>query len=147
MRKWDDVQFRRIIRLILSFCLSVSLNGFWGRIIRIRKISERLLVLKLAFLPLFHNVSEDKLWTSCKKRSQILPPGVDHGRKTPGAGLLGQRFLEKIKNGGRRFTLDWLECLGWRRSFNNFIGSLRFGVIIDREDKVKIAQKCLQILL
>ena len=71
----------------------------------------------------------------------------------------GQRFLEKIQNGekgghgGRSFTLDWLECLGCRRSFNNFIGSLHFWVII--EEKViyqhwlsrKIAQTCLEVLL
>ena len=77
-------------------------------------MSEQLLVLKLAF---FH-ISQCFL----QKRSQILPPGADHEV----AGLLGQRFLEKIQNGGRRFTLDWLQCLGWRRSFNNFIGSIHF---------------------
>ena len=44
----------------------------------------------------------------------------------PPAGLLGQRFLEKIQNGERRFTSDWLECLGWRRSITNFISSLHF---------------------
>ena len=77
-------------------------------------MSEQLLVLKLAF---FH-ISQCFL----QKRSQILPTGADHEV----AGLLGQRFLEKIQNGGRRFTLDWLECLGWRRSFNNFIGSIHF---------------------
>ena len=48
-----------------------------------------------------------------KKRSQILP-----------AGLLGQRFLEKIQNSGRRLTLDWLGCLEWGMSINNVIGSL-----------------------
>ena len=40
------------------------------------------------------------------KKESNPPLWVDHGRKTPGAGLLGQRVLEKIKNGGRRFTLD-----------------------------------------
>ena len=45
-------------------------------------------------------------------------------------GLLGQRFSEKIQNGGRRsVTFDWLDCLGWRRSFNNFIGWLHFVVL------------------
>ena len=34
----------------------------------------------------------------------------------------------------RRLTLDSLECFGWRRSFNNFIGSLHFVVLV--EDKV-----------
>ena len=34
------------------------------------------------------------------------PPGADHGRKIKVAGLLGQLLLEKIQNGGRRFTLD-----------------------------------------
>ena len=53
-----------------------------------------------------------------KKRGQILPPGADHGRQIEVAGL-GWRFLEKIQNCGRRFSLDWLECLGWRKSFNN----------------------------
>ena len=41
-----------------------------------------------------------------QKKDPNPPPGADHGPKTPGAGLLGQRFLEKIKNGGQRFTLD-----------------------------------------
>ena len=44
---------------------------------------------------------------SCKKRNQILPQlptsGADHGRKIKVAGLLGQRFLEKIQNSGRRY--------------------------------------------
>ena len=39
---------------------------------------------------------------------QVTKPLVraDHGRKIKVAALLGQRFLEKIQNGGRRFTLD-----------------------------------------
>ena len=37
-------------------------------------------------------------------------------------------------NHDQTFTLDWPECLGWSRSFNNFIGSLHFWVLI--EDKV-----------
>ena len=41
----------------------------------------------------------------------MLSPGADHGLKIKVAGLPGQRFLEKIQNVGRRFTLDWLECL------------------------------------
>ena len=49
---------------------------------------------------------------------------ADNGHKIKVAGLLGQRFIEKIQTGERRFTLDWLECLGWRRSLNNFIGSV-----------------------
>ena len=36
----------------------------------------------------------------------MLPPGADLGHKTKVAGLLGLRFLKKIQNGGRRFTLD-----------------------------------------
>ena len=63
-------------------------------------------------------------------RSQILlpppPPGGDHIRKIKVAGLPGHRFIEKIQNCGHSFTRDWLECLGWRRSFSNFIGSLHF---------------------
>ena len=69
-----------------------------------------------------------------KKKEPNPPPGADHGRKIKLAGLLGQRFLEKIQNGERTFTLNWLECLGWRRSFNNFVASLLFLVLI--EDKV-----------
>ena len=43
----------------------------------------------------------------------LLP--LDDGCKMDAAGLLGQHFfLKKIQNGGRRFTLDWLECLRWR---------------------------------
>ena len=30
--------------------------------------------------------------------------------------------FREIQNGGRSFTLDWLNCLGWRRTFNNFVG-------------------------
>ena len=63
---------------------------------------------------------------SGKKRSQILPPGANHRCKVKVAGRLGQRFLEKIQNGGRRFTRDWLACLGWKRSFNNFIAHYIF---------------------
>ena len=95
--------------------------------------------------PFFH-ISQcfiDNLWISCKKGAKSFPPpGADHRRKIKEAGLLGQRFLEKIQNGGRRFTLDltslgtrltldWLECLGWRRSFLNFIGSIHFLILIE----------------
>ena len=34
-----------------------------------------------------------------KKKSQILPPGADHGHKITVARLLGERFLEKIQKG------------------------------------------------
>ena len=30
--------------------------------------------------------------------------------------------FREIQNGGRSFTLDWLNCLGWRRTFNNCVG-------------------------
>ena len=51
----------------------------------------------------------DNLWISCKKRSQILlSPGADRGRQIKVVGLLGQRFLEKIQNGGRRFSWFWV---------------------------------------
>ena len=65
---------------------------------------------------MFHDVLIDNLWISCKKGGQILPPGADNGRKIKVAGLLRQRVLEKIQNGGRRFTLDWLECLASEES-------------------------------
>ena len=48
-----------------------------------------------------------------KKGAESFPAGTDHGRKIKAAGLLGQRFLEKIQNGGQRFTLGWPECLGY----------------------------------
>ena len=75
---------------------------------------------------ILHNayVLVDKLWISA---------GADYGRKIKVAGLLGQRFLDKIQNGGRKFTLNWLECLGWRRSFNSFIDSLHFLVLIEEK--------------
>ena len=41
-----------------------------------------------------------------KKKEPNPPPGADHGRKIKLAGLLGQRFLEKIQSGERTFTLD-----------------------------------------
>ena len=44
---------------------------------------------------------------------------------------LGEWFLGKIQNCGRRFTLDWLECLEWGRSSNNFIGSLQSLVLYE----------------
>ena len=52
----------------------------------------------------------------CKKKEPNPPPRADDGRKIKVAGL-GQRFLGKIQNGGRRFTLDRLECLGWRKFY------------------------------
>ena len=72
---------------------------------------------------IFHNVLVDNLWISCKTNPNFLP-GADNGHKIKVAGLLGQRFIEKIQNGEGRFTLDRLECPGWRRSLNNFIGSV-----------------------
>ena len=72
---------------------------------------------------IFHNVLVDNLWISCKKEPKFSSR-ADNGHKIKVAGLLGQRFIEKIQNGERRFTLDWLEWLGWRRSLNNFIGSV-----------------------
>ena len=57
------------------------------------------------------------------KRSQILTPwGQMMGARCSRAAR-SEGFLNKIQNGGRRFTLDWHECLRWRRSFNNFNGS------------------------
>ena len=81
-------------------------------------------MLKLAFIPYFTmSIYEFPV----KKELNPPPsPGAHHGRKIKVAGLLGQQFLVKIKNCGRRFTLNWLECFGWRRSFNNFIGSSFF---------------------
>ena len=58
---------------------------------------EQLLVLKLAFLPYFTMFPVEK--------KPNPPPGADLACKIKVAGL-GQRFLEKIQNGGRRFTLD-----------------------------------------
>ena len=72
---------------------------------------------------IFHNVLVDNLWISCKTNPNFTP-GADNGHKIKVAGLLRQRFIEKIQNSERRFTLDWLECPGWRRSSNNFIGSV-----------------------
>ena len=58
-----------------------------------------------------------------KKRSQNLPPGADHERKIKVAGLLGQRFLAKIQNGGRRFTLDGT----WMSRVKKFVQQFFFG--------------------
>ena len=60
-----------------------------------------------------------------QKRSKLPPP--HEGRswaQDKSTRAARQRFLEKNQNGGRRFTPNWLECLGWR-SLNKFIGSLR----------------------
>ena len=63
-------------------------------------MSEQLIVLKIAFLPYFTMLP-------VKKGANPPPlPGADYGCKIKVAGMLGQRFLEKIQNGGRRFTLD-----------------------------------------
>ena len=64
-------------------------------------MSEQLILLKIAFLPYFTMLP-------VKKGANPPPPlpGADYGRKIKVAGMLGQRFLEKIQNGGRRFTLD-----------------------------------------
>ena len=59
--------------------------------------------LKCLNWPFFHIFS----MFPAKKEPNPLPPplGEDHGRKIKVAGLLGEGFLEKIQNGGRRFTL------------------------------------------
>ena len=49
-------------------------------------------MLKLAFLPYFTMF--------------LVKKEAHRGRKIKVAGLLSQRLLEKIQNGGRRFTLD-----------------------------------------
>ena len=72
-------------------------------------------------------------------RSQTLPPParVDHGCKIKVAGLLGQRFLEKIQNGGQRFTLDWLtDWLTEEGHSTNLIGSIDITFLVLIEDKV-----------
>ena len=48
----------------------------------------------------------DNLYISCKKGAKSSPPWADHGRKINVAGLVGQRFLEKIQNGKRTFSTD-----------------------------------------
>ena len=74
-------------------------------------------------------------------------------RKIIVAWLLGQQSLEKIQNGGRRFTLDWLECFGWRPGHSNFIGSLHFLVLLkiklfsNAGYAAKLHKECLEILL
>ena len=62
------------------------------------------------------------------------------------------RSLAQDNSGVGRFILDWLDSLGWRRSFNDFIGSLHFGLncgqsYLERWLLRKIVQKCLEILL
>ena len=72
---------------------------------------------------MLHSVLVDNLWICYEKGARSSPLG---GRwwAQDAAGLLGQRFFwTKRQNGGLRFTLDWHECLRWRRSFNNFNGS------------------------
>ena len=74
-------------------------------------------------------------------------------RKVIVAWLLGQQSLEKIQNGGRGFTLDWLECFGWRPGHSNFIGSLHFLVLLkiklfsNAGYAAKLHKECLEILL
>ena len=115
-------------------------------------ISEQLLVLKLAFPPYFTMFQQTIYEFTAKKRSQILPPGADHGRKITVAGLPVSGFQRKFKM-VREASHSTDFSLERRRSFNNFIGSLHSQAII--EDKViqqhwlrrKIAQTCLKILL
>ena len=68
------------------------------------EISEQLLTLKLAFIPYCTTVQLTIFAFPVKKEPN--PPRAHHGRKITVAGLLGQRFLEKIQNAGLRFTLD-----------------------------------------
>ena len=116
-------------RIPSNFFRFEQLFAFWAisLVISNSEISKQLLVLKLAFFHVAQCFSRQFMNFREKKRSQILLPGADHGRKIEVAELLGQRYLPKIQNGGGRFTLDWLRCLG---SFNNFIGSLHFLVLI-----------------
>ena len=104
-------------------------------------------MLQIALSSIFQNV-----WISYKKRSHILNPGADHGRKIKVAGLLGQLFLEKIHNGGRRFTLDWLvsrvkkdiQHFYWLIRLSGFyLGQSYLATLVTPQN----CTKCLEILL
>ena len=66
---------------------------------------------KLAF-PLYFAMFLSTIYEFPVKKEPNPPAGADHGRKVKVAELLGQRFLEEIQNGGQRFTLIRLECVG-----------------------------------
>ena len=69
------------------------------------EILEQFSVLKLALLPYF-TMFYQTIYVFPVKKESDPPPGADHGRKMHAAGLLGQRFLKKIRNSRPRFTLD-----------------------------------------
>ena len=64
-------------------------------------------MLKLAFIPYFTmSIYEFPVKKELNPPPPPPSPGAHHGRKIKVAGLLGQHFLVKIKNCGRRFTLN-----------------------------------------
>ena len=120
-RKWRFSNFPRFSKdssTLGSFnCIfeNNSLKALFGQNLKKLKILKLALdfrylqkvALKCLNWPFFH-ISQCFL----QKRSQILTlppppptPRVDHGSTIKVARLLGQGFLEKIQNGGRRFTL------------------------------------------
>ena len=97
--------YKLLGNFLATFSCFEQLFAFWAIslvtfILRYRSIFWCLNWSFFQISPYFSRQFMNFLW----KRSQILP----HGRKKV-VGLLGQRFWEKIQNGGRRFALDWLE--------------------------------------
>ena len=115
---WQLLVFRA------TFCI---LNNFSSYLLILRYRSS-FLCLNWPFFHISQCFSTKFMNFLLKKRNQILPPGADHGPKIKVAGL-GQRFLEKVQNCGRRFSLDWLECLGWRKSLNNLYSVFIFSML------------------
>ena len=110
---------------VLNFrpCNFFVLSNFSRYLLVLRNRSS-FYCLNCSLSSIFCNVLVDNLWISCKKKkSQNLPPGADHERKIKVAGLLGQRFLAKIQNGGRRFTLDGT----WMSRVKKFVQQFFFG--------------------
>ena len=74
------------------------------------------------------------------------------GTRSRVAGLLGQLFLQKIQNGGRRFTLDWLvsrvkkviQHFYWLIRLSGFyLGQSYLATLVTPQN----CTKCLEILL
>ena len=112
---WQLLVFRATFCIISEQFLSLVFFQFWD--------IWAALSASLGLASILHSVLVDNLWTSYEKGAKFHPLGGGWWAHDA-AELLGQRFFwTKRQNGGLRFTLDWHECLRWRRSFNNFNGS------------------------
>ena len=70
----------------------------------------------------------DNLWVPCEKGPRFSPWGASWAQETCIRAARSAVFLKKIQNGGRRFTLDWIECLSWFAPSQFFFFPSKFNV-------------------